>query len=197
MRIGILGGSFNPPHMGHVHISEVAMKRLGLDCIWWLVTPGNPFKKKADTLPYETRIQLCRDLIDNPRLIVSNLEQQTGTIRSIDTFRILKTRFPGTDFVMLGGMDIAHEIPHWKQWRDLADLTAMAFIARPPETSLVRYGRLRMRQINHHRVLAESARPQLTPGNCYWILQGQLNYLSSTALRRNGKFAENMESAVQ
>jgi len=83
----------------------------------------------------------------------------------------------------MGGMDIAHEIPEWMRWRELADMTAMAFIARPPETSLVRHGRLRMRQTQNHLVLSESANPRLEPGNCFWILQGRLNYLSSTALR--------------
>ena len=183
MRVGILGGSFNPPHAGHVHISAIAMKMLQLDCIWWLVTPGNPFKRGSNTLPYAERLRQCRILNHDPRVIISDLEEQMGTIRTVDTFTAMKKIFPQTQFVMIGGMDIAHEIPRWSRWRQLPKLTAMAFIARPPESSLVRQNGMRMTGWQNHRVLLGSGKAALTPGSCYWILQSQMNYQSSTKVR--------------
>jgi nicotinate-nucleotide adenylyltransferase len=184
LRIGILGGSFNPPHAGHIHISEVALKTLKLDCVWWLVSPGNPLKKPTDPLPYNERLEKCRALISNPRFIVSDLERRMGTIRSVDTFRILKRKFPGVEFVMIGGMDIAHELPRWYRWRTLFGLSAMAFVARPPEQSLVRNCPVRMRGQTRQRVLARPTGAKLKPGTCFWILQSRLNYQSSTKLRK-------------
>lgn len=183
MRVGILGGSFNPPHAGHVHISAIAMKRLQLDCIWWLVTPGNPFKRGTGTLPYEERMARCRTLNHDPRIIISDLERQMGTIRTVDTFTKMTKHFPHTKFVMIGGMDIAHELPRWSRWRKLPEMTALAFVARPPEASLVRQSALRMSGWQNHQALSGSQKAPLNPGNCYWILQGQMNYQSSSKIR--------------
>jgi nicotinate-nucleotide adenylyltransferase len=183
MRVGILGGSFNPPHAGHIHISDVVLKTLKLDYVWWLVSPGNPLKKEIGTLPYDERLEKCRALISNPRFIVSDLERQAGTVRSVDTLRVLRKRFPGVEFVMIGGMDIAHELPRWYRWKNLFGLTAMAFVARPPEQSLVRNSQVRMRGQTRHKVLARPSGAKLKPHTCFWILQSRLNYQSSTKIR--------------
>lgn len=187
MRVGLLGGSFNPPHAGHLHISETAMKRLGLDCVWWLVTPQNPLKDSAQTLPFERRMTLCEALCArHPRILVSDLENRMGSVRTIQTVSGLRSMFPATDFVLLAGTDILPQFHRWHRWRDIPDQIAMAFIARPPAASLIRQNAMSLlgRQ-NHHIRLSHGGKPPLKPGHCYWILEGPNNRLSSTEIRNN------------
>lgn len=180
LRIGILGGSFNPPHAGHVHAASAAMKRLGLDAVWWMVSPGNPLKAGAEMLPFETRMELCRRLARDPRFVVSDLERQMGTVRTYDTIHALQRRFPGTEFIMLGGMDIAHQLPRWYRWRALPGMAAMGFIARQPEDSLVRGTAIRA--VARRNIHGNSAKPLLA-GDCHWLLMGRMDPSSSTAIR--------------
>lgn len=136
MRVGLLGGSFNPPHVGHIHIASVALRRLGLDCIWWLVTPQNPLKESSGD--YGLRLDLCREITrPHPRMIVSDIEAQMGTWRTLDTLTQLRRRFPATDFTFVGGTDLAAQLPRWHRWRELPALVPFAFVARPPALSLV------------------------------------------------------------
>lgn len=186
MRIGLLGGSFNPPHDGHVHVSKAAMQRLNLDCVWWIVSPGNPLKPEEEYLPYEKRLTLCRQIAKNPRIVVSDLERQTGTRRTVDTLKKLKAAYPHTKFVWLAGTDIVPQLPHWYRWRQMPELIAMGFIARPPLTSLVRNSSIRMRIKNHRFVSGASKCPLLTR-QCFWLLQGPVNKNASSRIRKNSK----------
>ena len=93
-RIGLLGGSFNPAHDGHLHISRAAFERLKIDEVWWMVSPQNPLKKAHDMSDFNSRIQSAEDIADDPRIIVSDIEQEMGTVFTVDTLEALKKKFP-------------------------------------------------------------------------------------------------------
>jgi nicotinate-nucleotide adenylyltransferase len=186
MRVGLLGGSFNPAHDGHVHISEVARRTLGLDCVWWLVSPQNPLKSALHTAPYDTRLRQCAEIAaGHPRIVVSDLERQLGTARSYDTLRRLLPRFAGTDFVWLTGFDIALSFNQWHRWRAIPGLIATAHIARPPALDMVRCSALR--RLGQRQIVAP--RPGnwlLEPFTAFWLLDSRLNGQSSTHMRQKG-----------
>ncbi len=183
MRVGLLGGSFNPPHEGHLHISEVALKSLGLDAVWWLVTPGNPLKSKAGLPSVSERMKYCRSLVHDRRIIVCDLESKFGTARTIDTVPRLIESFPYTDFVWLAGTEIAHEFHRWYKWRDLIRLLPFAFIGRPTVDRVVRNTVIHnSRDLNHHYPRFGS-QPKLVKGHIYWILSESRIAQSSTNLR--------------
>lgn len=189
LRVGLLGGSFNPPHEGHLHISEVAIKALNLDCVWWLVTPQNPLKDHRQTLPFEQRVDLCETLTRNhPRILVSDLENKFGSVRTLQTVQNLKTMFPYTELVLLAGTDLAPQLPNWYQWQNIPRQIAMAFIARPPASALIRQNAVnRMAGQNHHLVSGATKSP-LNPGNCFWIWGHRLHPTSSTKIRNMKQF---------
>ena len=131
-RIGLLGGSFNPAHRGHRHISLEAMRALGLDEVWWLVSPGNPLKEGAkDMAPFEARFSSAREMANGARIRVSDFEQREGTRFTIDTVRRLKQRHPEHRFIWLLGSDTLPNFHFWRDWRGLAREVPIAVIRRP------------------------------------------------------------------
>jgi len=131
-RIGLLGGSFNPAHRGHRRISLAAMEALGLDEIWWLVSPGNPLKEGAkDMAPFASRLASAKRMADRARIRVSDIEQREGTRYTIDTVRRLKRRYPGHRFIWLLGSDTLPNFHKWRDWRGLAREVPIAVIRRP------------------------------------------------------------------
>jgi nicotinate-nucleotide adenylyltransferase len=132
LRIGLLGGSFNPAHAGHLYVSETALKRLKLDSIWWLVSPGNPLKARRSMAPLDARLESARRIAArNPRIHVSALEKALHTIYTIDTVKALQRRFAGVEFVWLMGSDNLEQFSHWRRWRDLAGRIPIAVVQRP------------------------------------------------------------------
>lgn len=131
-RIGLLGGSFNPAHEGHFHISLEALKRLKLDEVWWLVSPQNPLKKSADLASYKERFASAGHMAAHPRLRVLDLEQREGLLYTIDTLRFLKRRYRGTQFVWLMGADNLAGFHRWRAWRQIAALVPIAVLDRAP-----------------------------------------------------------------
>ncbi|WP_454642097.1 nicotinate-nucleotide adenylyltransferase [Bradyrhizobium liaoningense] len=134
MRIGLLGGSFNPPHQAHRAISRFALKRLQLDRVWWLVTPGNPLKENGTLHELGARMQAARDVADDPRIGVSCLESVIRTRYTIDTINTLRRRFPGLRFVWIMGADNLAQFHRWQDWRRIAAQVPMAIIDRPPQS---------------------------------------------------------------
>ena len=183
MRVGLLGGSFNPPHQGHVHASLIAMKYLQLDAVWWLVSPGNPLKSKTGLPSLEERVEACRNFTAHPGIVISGIEQDLGTVRTFQTISALKNRFPRTDFIWLSGSDIAYEFHRWYRWRDLIDLLPFAFIGRPTKSGLVRQNIFRQIKGLHHIIPNHGICADLTPGHIFWLFGEPLNPLSSTILR--------------
>jgi nicotinate-nucleotide adenylyltransferase len=131
-RIGLLGGSFNPAHRGHRHISLEAMRNLGLDQVWWLVSPGNPLKEGAtDMAPYDARLASAEAIARGTPIRVSDFERREGTRFTIDTVRRLKRRHPEHRFIWLLGSDTLRDFHKWRNWRDLAAELPIAVIRRP------------------------------------------------------------------
>ena len=130
-RIGLLGGSFNPAHRGHRRISLAAMDVLGLDEVWWLVSPGNPLKPAKGMAPYEARFGSAREQAKASRIKVSDFERRAGTRYTVDTLEALKRRFPDHRFIWLMGADTVAHFHQWRRWRDLAAMVPIAVIHRP------------------------------------------------------------------
>jgi nicotinate-nucleotide adenylyltransferase len=136
MRIGLLGGSFNPAHQGHRQISLAAMKRLGLDQVWWLVSPGNPLKATSNVSELGDRVALAEEIARHPKIVVTGFEGAClkvarGNVFTIDTIRFLKRRFPSVDFVWLMGADNLVSFHRWREWERLFGLLPIAVLDRP------------------------------------------------------------------
>ncbi|MGC9952936.1 MAG: nicotinate (nicotinamide) nucleotide adenylyltransferase [Rhizomicrobium sp.] len=131
LRIGLLGGSFNPAHEGHLYVGEVARKRLRLDYVWWLVAPQNPLKPVSEMAPLEDRMAAARALAGrHPRLIVTNLERTLGTRYTIDTLKALTRRFPEVRFVWLMGSDNLDQFHRWRRWAEIVRLVPIVVVER-------------------------------------------------------------------
>lgn len=194
MRIGLLGGSFNPPHEGHVHISLEAMRTLKLDVIWWLVTPWNPLKTDIKPLPLEERMTMCKDLVRHPRILISDIEKDLGTNITYFTVKKLKQHFPKTDFVWLTGMDNALSLHKWNYWKELLQEVPTAHITRLPAASLVQNCPLRLYEKQKHVRIKKAARVPLDSGHTYWLMQKKMVDISSTAIRQ--KQAEKQQKQI-
>jgi len=179
LRIGLLGGSFNPAHEGHVHVSETALKRLGLDYVWWLVTPHNPLKGVADLAPLEDRVAVAKKLVRHPRIVVMDVERQLGTRYSFDTLSALQRRFPQVKFVWLMGSDNLQIFRRWHRWAELAARVPVAVIQRPGSILAALHAK------PMHRFACRRCRGNLADAAppAFVILDGRRNPQSATAIR--------------
>jgi nicotinate-nucleotide adenylyltransferase len=131
--IGLLGGSFNPAHEGHIHISREAMRRLKLGAVWWLVTPRNPLKRAGDLGDYADRLATARQIAQAERgIIVTDIEQQLNSRYTFDTLVKLKRRYPGVRFIWLMGADNLAQFHRWNRWRDIAKRVDIVVFDRAP-----------------------------------------------------------------
>lgn len=130
-RVGLYGGSFNPPHAGHAHVVHAALKRLDLDRIWVLVTPGNPLKDPRQLAALPERMAALSALIDDPRVTVTDLEARAGLRYSRDTVHYLCTRAPDVRFVWIMGADNLATFHRWQDWERIADSMPIAVVDRP------------------------------------------------------------------
>ena len=140
-RIGLLGGSFNPAHRGHRRISLAALGELGLDEVWWLVSPGNPLKPAEGMAPYDARFASAERQARRAPIRVSDFELDAGSRYTIDTVRRLKRCYPQHDFIWLLGSDTLPNFHLWRDWRDLAREVPIAVIRRPGYDSAARAAR--------------------------------------------------------
>ena len=129
--MGLLGGSFNPAHEGHRYISELALKILALDRVWWLVSPQNPLKGSEEMAPYAQRLEFARALARHPRIRVSDIEARFGTRYTWETLSRLRSRFFAVDFVWIMGADNLEEMPRWRHWRRIFNSVPIAVFNRP------------------------------------------------------------------
>jgi nicotinate-nucleotide adenylyltransferase len=183
-RIGLLGGSFNPAHDGHVHISLLALRLLRLDAVWWLVSPQNPLKPAADMAPFAERLSGAERVArGHAGIRVTDIEARLGTRYSVDTLEALVRAFPAARFVWLIGADNLVQLPRWRRWTRIFELVPVAVFDRAPYSFVAlagmaakRFRRRRMRQRDAGR-LAESAPPA-------WVyIRMRLHPASATALR--------------
>jgi nicotinate-nucleotide adenylyltransferase len=183
-RIGLLGGSFNPAHEGHLAISREALKRLRLDRVWWLVSPQNPLKGKSDMADFARRMASAKAMAGNHRRVaVSDLEQRLGTRYTIDTVRWLKRRCRAR-LIWLIGADNLVQLPYWRRWRQLMALVPIAVFDREPYSYRASVGRVARAYAD--RRLAERAAPVLAERHppAWVFLRLRRHQVSSTALRR-------------
>jgi len=182
-RIGLLGGSFNPPHAGHRLLSEIAIRRLRLDWVWWLVTPGNPLKDRADLEPLAARIARARAVARHPRIRVTAIEADVGISRTRDTLRFLTRRCPAVRFVWLMGADNMAGFHRWHAWRDIAATVPIAVIDRPGYTLSGMAGPAAAALSRHRFDEADAACLADAPPPAWVFLHGPRSPLSSTILR--------------
>lgn len=185
LRVGLFGGSFNPPHKGHRAASLLALRRLRLDRVWWLVSPGNPLKDKTELAPLGQRMAAAQKLACHPRIKVTGVEAAIDTTYSFETVAYLKRRCPGVHFVWIMGADNLAGFHRWKRWRDLVALVPIAIIDRPGSTlkaMSTRAGRM----LAPYR-LPENAAARLAAAKppAFVFLHGPRSPLSSTALRKS------------
>jgi nicotinate-nucleotide adenylyltransferase len=184
LRVGLLGGSFNPAHQGHRSISLQALKQLRLDQVWWLVSPQNPLKEASGMAAFEKRLASAKSVAaGHPRLVVTDLEQRLGTRYSIDTLRWLTRRCPAR-FVWLIGADILLQLPQWRGWRRLVELVPIAVVDREPYSYPALAGQVARRYAASRR--PERDAPGLADGDPpAWVyLRLCRQKASSTAIRR-------------
>jgi len=181
MKIGLLGGSFNPAHHGHLYISEQAIKRLGLDQLWWMVSPQNPLKPTKDMAPFAERFLSAQKMAKHPKIRVTGIEKQFGTTYTYDTLRRLKMRFPGHRFILIIGADIFAELPKWQHWRDIFKEIPIAVFDRARFFPRVMAANPAVYFRNYRKILSNSSTPAWN-----FIAIGK-KAISSTIIRKNSR----------
>ena len=185
LRIGLLGGSFDPPHEGHVHITRWALRALALDRVWWLVSPGNPLKREGPAA-IERRLAACRALMCHSRTDITDIERHLGSRYTADTLARLSRRYAGVRFVWLMGADNLAGFHRWENWEWIMANYPVAVLARPGEQ--LRAGLSPAARRFAHARLPQAAAPRLglTEAPRWVLLTGQMSGRSSTAIRRAG-----------
>ena len=187
--MGLFGGSFDPPHQGHVHVTREAMKAFGLDRVWWLVSPGNPLKERGPA-PLARRMMAARAVMQHPRVKVTDIEALTGTRATADTLAALRHLYPQVRFVWLMGADNLAQFHRWKDWRQIMDNVPVGVVARPGDRISARmspaarlYAKYRIDgQARHLLGRAEA------PAWCF--VNVPMVDVSSTELRRRGDWSD-------
>ncbi|MGY6661925.1 MAG: nicotinate-nucleotide adenylyltransferase [Glycocaulis sp.] len=183
MTVGLYGGSFDPPHAGHRHVALTASKRLGLDAVWWLVSPHNPLKRHAPG-ELEARVAAIRALIPEPGHVVTTIEGRLGTRYTIDIIRHLAKRHPQVRFVWIMGADGLGSFHRWGHWREIAARVPICVIARGGTPLKWRLGRA-ARHLAHARVQPVAARALVERGAPGWTyITAPLHAEASSILRR-------------
>jgi nicotinate-nucleotide adenylyltransferase len=183
MRIGLLGGSFNPPHVAHRAISLFAIKRLKLDRVWWLVTPGNPLKDRGALHDLDQRIEAAREMAEDPRIDISCLESVIGTRYTVDTITYLRRRASGLRFVWIMGADNLAQFHRWQNWRRIAAEVPIAVIDRPPQSFRALAAPAAQALARYRLPENQAGRLADHPTPAWVFLTGMKSNLSSTGLR--------------
>ena len=184
MQVGLFGGSFNPPHGGHALVAEIALRRLALDQLWWIVTPGNPLKSSRELAPLSERISLSEKIAQDPRIKVTAFEAAYRTRYTADTLALIKQRNPGVDFVWIMGADNLRDFHRWQRWRQIATTFPIAVIDRPGAT-LSFLSSVMAKTFDYARI-DEADAPTLAhhKAPAWTFIHGPRSLLSSPAIRQ-------------
>ncbi|MGR3780291.1 MAG: nicotinate-nucleotide adenylyltransferase [Albimonas sp.] len=195
LRVGLLGGSFDPPHQGHVHITRWALRRLGLDRVWWLVSPGNPLKARGPAA-LERRMQACRALMRHPRVEITDVEARLGARYTADTLARLKARYPQVRFVWLMGADNLAQFHRWDRWQEIAMTTPIAVLGRPGAQLRAGLSPAARRFAFARRDAGAAHGLALAEPPAWTLLTGAMSDLSSTRIREAGGWPASRRDAA-
>ncbi|TNF17751.1 MAG: nicotinate-nucleotide adenylyltransferase [Rhodobacteraceae bacterium] len=185
LTIGLLGGSFDPPHQGHVHITREALKRFGLDRVWWLVSPGNPLKEHGPA-PLADRMAAARAIMQHPRVEISDFEARAGTRYTAETLEALLLAYRGTRFVWLMGADNLVQLPQWQDWRWIMNIVPVGVLARPGDRIRARNSKA-ARVYAAHRIRGrESLKLATAEAPAWCFVNVPMRGESSSAIRARG-----------
>jgi len=181
--VGLFGGSFNPPHEGHLLVANTALIRLKLDQLWWMVTPGNPLKDSNQLAPLGERIAMSEKLADNPRIIVTAFEEKIHTRYSADTIAYILQHNPGVHFIWVMGADNLATFHQWQKWRRIVNTIPIAVIDRPGSSHADMSSPMAQTFVRFR--VAEAMAPSLAHKKppAWTFLHGRRSSMSSTALR--------------
>ena len=183
MVVGLFGGSFNPPHAGHALVAEIALRRLGLDQLWWMVTPGNPLKSRSELASLEDRIAACEKLVSDPRIKVTAFEKSLGISYTANTLAKVKAKNPHVRFIWIMGADNLRDFHRWQNWRKIAMTFPIAVIDRPGAT-LAFLSSVMAKTFDYARVDEHDASTLGSLSAPAWtFIHGPRSRLSSTAIR--------------
>lgn len=183
-KIGLLGGSFNPAHEGHVHISQLALSRLGLDELWWLVSPQNPLKSETGMASLETRFEAAKTVAAvDPRIHVTDMETRLNTRYTVDTLSALQDQFPDTAFVWIIGADNLRQMHRWKGWRDIFRRVPIAVFPRAPYSLRALRGRAAKRFEGARISAAQASKVARMKPPAWVFLRAPLHGQSATRIR--------------
>lgn len=187
LAVGLFGGSFNPPHAGHALVAEIALRRLALDQLWWMVTPGNPLKSTRELAPLAERLQLSERIAKNPKVKVTAFEAAHHVRYTADTLALVKARNPGVDFVWIMGADSLRDFHRWQRWREIVMTFPIAVIDRPGAT-LSFLSSVVAKTFDYARV-DEGDAPRLArmKAPAWTFIHGPRSSLSSSAIRKLAK----------
>ena len=183
MTIGLFGGSFNPPHLGHLHVSELVLQRLQLHKVWWLVSPGNPLKDHSELPDLQTRLGQCSDLVRNPKIEITGLEANFHTRYTADTLATLKRLRPKVRFVWIMGADNLAQFHQWQDWKKIADMMPIVVVDRPGSTLSFRSARAAYVLARYRIDPDDAANLAYLKPPAWTFIHGPRSHLSSTELR--------------
>ena len=185
--VGILGGSFDPPHSAHVHITYTALRRFGLDKLWWLVSPGNPLKTHGPA-PLAERVEASRAMMKHPKVEVTNLEARLGTRFTAQTLAVLMDLYPGVRFVWLMGADNLKKFDHWQDWQWIMEAVPIGVMARPADRIGARLSKAA--RVYRDAKLSSRSSHILGRGEAprWCFINMPMSDISSTAIRERGEW---------
>lgn len=190
MRVGILGGSFNPAHEGHLHISLIALRRLGLHCVLWMVSVQNPLKSAQDMASLETRTGKAADMTGHPRILVTDIEQRLNTRYTVDTLTALRRRWPGVRFVWLMGADNLMQLPRWRAWNRILRLMPVAVLDRTGGGVKALHGKAAIRYHSRRIPPEQGLHLALRKAPAWTFIACRRHGASSTAIRAAQKILQ-------
>lgn len=191
VRVGLLGGSFNPAHEGHLHVARTARRALGLDQVWLLVSPGNPLKPVRGMAPLAERLASARRIADGRRIVATDIERALGTRYTADTLAALRRRFRRVQFVFIIGADNLVQLPRWRDWRGIARGTSLAVLPRPGWTRRALAGKAAQVLRSHRREPAALLTESFTRHAAWCLVPAREHAASATAIRA-AKAAQHM-----
>ncbi|MFY9287818.1 MAG: nicotinate-nucleotide adenylyltransferase [Alphaproteobacteria bacterium] len=184
MKIGLLGGSFNPAHDGHRAMSIYALKRLGIDQVWWMVSPQNPLKSTKGMAPLKERMKQASAFADHRKIVVTDIEDQLGTRYTIDTLEALQKHFPATRFLWLMGADNLQQMTRWKKWPQIFSLVPVAVFRRPAYAIGHGFGKVTQRFKRYGLPISQAKNIAKFDAPAWMLLDNPKNKISATEIRK-------------